>query len=134
MFDESSVSFDELLGTTDHTSTVEAGLELLADALFDFRASSTVVVVSPFLADAECWPGVLFVAFLGGQRLPAESGIAAVDRDSRLRLASLLDKCPEWDGDVPFDVTIDGRKLFAPSIAWAHSRHVASSVSPAWSS
>lgn len=122
VFDEFSVRFDELLDTTDHTATVEAGLEALADALFDFRASAIVVVVSPFLADAECWPGVLFAAFLGGQRLPTESGIAMVDRDSRLRLSSLLSKCPEWNDDVPFDVSVNGHTSFAPSIAWAHGR------------
>lgn len=67
VFDESSVRFDEL-DSEDRRPTVEAGLEALADSLYEIRSSGTVVVVSPFLADAECWPGYCSAPSSAGSR------------------------------------------------------------------
>ncbi|MGH8901264.1 MAG: hypothetical protein ACRDYA_06175 [Egibacteraceae bacterium] len=130
VFDESSVDFVELaLKEGDFVERIEAHLDELADVLMTMRARGMAVAVSPLGFGTECWPGVPFDSFLGDGRLPVESGIREVDRDARVRCNNLLDRCPNWDlgGVTDLEVTIDNRRLLAPSIAYAHARELRSS-------
>jgi len=125
VFDESSVDFTGIdFQESDRAKHIENHLNQLADTLLAMRDGKMAVAVSPLGYGTECWPGVPFDFFLGEGRLPVDSGIHGVDRDARVRCASLLDKCPQWglvDSDI-LDVLIDDRELLAPSIAYAHAR------------
>ncbi|MGJ3561203.1 hypothetical protein ACR6C2_34770 [Streptomyces sp. INA 01156] len=93
--------------------------EQLTDALDDFSDSlaelgeSRPVAVSPWWAEAECADGQQLYQVLYEGAPPKAS------RDARLRMQSLMDRCPIWDTDLtglPDEVELDGT---AREMAWS---------------
>lgn len=85
--------------------------EQLTDALDDFSdalaelGASRPVAVSPWWAETECADGQQLYQVLY-EGAPPKAG-----RDARLRMQSLMDRCPIWDTDLPGlpdEVELDG--------------------------
>lgn len=114
-------ALDESALVCDHVSPEEAAaaFEVVADNLSAVRGTNTVwrfVDVYDFPIHGEATIGTL----LFGPEPPV-----VLDRDLRARLQIAIDRCADWNPDVPgadLDVTVGDRSFFAPTVAFAHER------------
>lgn len=93
---------------------IGGALEALADTLEDLVRRPGGVLMSSLLYECPCHDRTDVGAFLFGA--PATGAAELIDRDERIRLVRLLDRCQYWDelwGDVPAGtaVTVAGNLL-----------------------
>jgi hypothetical protein len=86
VIDETSFDFHEL-----ELRQLDLFLDQFSDALYDLRHDSMEAWKPPLFAETSCLDENDLYTFVA----------ATVDRDVMLRFFSLVDKCPEWDGDYP---------------------------------
>lgn len=96
---------------------IESAVDTFSDALSRTLRSGVTVGVCSMYIDIECRPGLTLFSLIYETR-------TQVDRDSRIRLGQLLDRCVSWDNQynvsgVPTDVRIDGVIVEAYSVGYA---------------
>lgn len=111
VIDEASFDFRGL-----SSALIEDHLDSFNDVVKDLRRDGFAPRKPPMMEDAPCTDESDLVAYLMGE--PGR----AIDRDTRTRFFSLIDKCLEWDSSAPIatEVMVGGDEpQMALSIAFA---------------